>query len=147
MATALKIPSRHMTVAEFLDWDSGDRSGARWQLDDGEPERMAPASDAHGSILAELGYLPVAHLEARGGGCRAVGKPGIIPRVRSSENWRIPAIGITQTPPLGTMMLPDPVTLMEILSSFHEAEIRANIWAYTVVKPARTCDRPTAEAR
>lgn len=49
MVAALKMPSHHMTVAEFLDWDSGDRSGALWQLRDGEPEMMAPASDARGS--------------------------------------------------------------------------------------------------
>jgi Uma2 family endonuclease len=45
MSTALKTPWHRMTVAEFLDWDSGDRTGALWQLRDGEPEMMAPASD------------------------------------------------------------------------------------------------------
>ncbi len=42
---ALAKTSRRMTVAEFLDWDSGDRTGRRWQLVDGEPQAMAPASE------------------------------------------------------------------------------------------------------
>ena len=54
MATALKLPSRHMTVAEFLDWDPGDGTGERWLLRDGEPEMMSPASDRHGTIQAHL---------------------------------------------------------------------------------------------
>ena len=44
MSTALKMPP-HMTVAEFLEWEPDERSGALWQLRDGEPEMMAPASD------------------------------------------------------------------------------------------------------
>ena len=36
------MPPR-MTVAEFLEWEPEDRSGALWQLRDGEPEMMAPA--------------------------------------------------------------------------------------------------------
>ena len=79
MATALKLPSRHMTVAEFLDWDSGDRSGALWLLRDGEPEMMSPASDRHGTIQAHLAIadhsssLPAAALA------------GLSPRLASSR--------------------------------------------------------------
>jgi Uma2 family endonuclease len=133
MSTALKMPSRHMTVAEFLDWDSGDRSGARWQLRDGEPEMMAPASDAHGSILAALVYLLGAHLLSRGSKCRIVVEPGVIPRVRSAENCLIPDVGITCAPPLGAKTLTDPVALIEILSPSNESETRANVWAYTTI--------------
>jgi Uma2 family endonuclease len=133
MSTALKMPSHHMKVAEFLDWDSGDRSGARWQLRDGEPEMMAPASDAHGSILIEFGHLLTAHFQAQGSTCRAVAEPGVIPRVRSAENWLIPDIGITCTPPSGAKMLMDPIVLIEILSPSNEAETRANVWAYTTI--------------
>ncbi len=44
-----------MTVAEFLDWDSDDRSGRQWQLVDGEPVAMAVGHVDHGAMLAELG--------------------------------------------------------------------------------------------
>jgi Uma2 family endonuclease len=122
-----------MTVAEFLDWDSGDRSGALWQLRDGEPEMMAPASDAHGSIQARLTHLLIAHLDAQGNRCRAVIAPGVIPRVRSAENCLVPDIGITCTPPSGGKTMIDPVALIEILSPSNEAETRANVWAYTTI--------------
>ena len=62
MSTALKLPPR-MTVAEFLEWEPDDRSGALWQLRDGEPEMMAPASDrARLYPRSELAFLIIAHL-------------------------------------------------------------------------------------
>ncbi|MGH7153141.1 MAG: Uma2 family endonuclease [Acetobacteraceae bacterium] len=133
MSTALKMPRRHMTVAEFMDWDSGDRTGARWQLRDGEPEMMAPASDRHGTIQARLAHRLTAHFQARGGRCRAVINPGVIPRLRAEENCLVPDIGITCTPNTGAHMLPDPVALIEILSPSSQSETRANVWAYATI--------------
>jgi Uma2 family endonuclease len=133
MATALKMPSRHMTVAEFLDWDSGDRTGALWQLRDGEPEMMAPASDAHGSIQARLAYLLTAHFDARGGPCRVVVAPGVIPGLRSEENCLVPDLGITCVPPMGARLMHEPVVLIEILSPTNVTKTRANVRAYTTI--------------
>jgi len=42
-----KIPY-HMTVAEFLAWDAP--APLLWQLIDGEPQAMAPASRTHSAI-------------------------------------------------------------------------------------------------
>ena len=86
MSSALKMPLRRMSVAEFLEWDSGDETGALWQLRDGEPEMMAPASDTHGSIQARLAYLLISHLDAGGSPCRVVVAPGVVPSQRSEEN-------------------------------------------------------------
>ena len=122
-----------MTVAEFLNWDSGDRSGALWQLRDGEPEMMAPASRTHGAIQARLAHLLTAHLDGRGGGCSAIVAPGVIPRVRSAENCLIPDIGVTCEPPSPASTLAEPVALIEILSPSNERETRANVWAYTTI--------------
>lgn len=133
MSTALKMPSRHMTVAEFLDWNPDDGSGALWQLRDGEPEMMAPASDRHGSIQAELTRLLINHLDSRGGPCRVVIAPGVVPRLRSNENCLVPDIGITCTPPSGAHMLSDPVVLIEILSPSNEPQTSANVWAYSTI--------------
>ncbi len=59
MSSALK-PSDPMTVAEFLGWEApADR---HWQLVDGEPVAMAPASRTHGSLQHELGRLIGNHL-------------------------------------------------------------------------------------
>jgi len=98
MSSALKLPLRRMTVAEFLEWDSGDLSGALWQLRDGEPKMMAPASDRHGSIQSELTHLITAHLRAGGSQCRVVTAPGVIPARRSEENCLVPDLGVTGTP-------------------------------------------------
>ena len=133
MGPALKLLSHHMTVAEFLDWDSGDRSGALWQLRDGEPEMMAPASRNHGAIQARLAHLLTAHLDGRDGGCSVIVAPGVIPRVRSAENCLVPDIGVTCEPPSTASTLAEPVALIEILSPSNERETRANVWAYTTI--------------
>ena len=133
MVAALKLPPRRMTVDEFLSWDPEDGTGALWQLRDGEPEMMAPATDAHGSIQSELSFLVIAHLRACGGRCRVVANPGVVPRVRSDRNMLIPDLGITCAPPSTGRAIPEPVVLIEILSPSNEAETRANLWAYTTI--------------
>ena len=90
-----------MTIDEFLVWDTGDATGRRWQLIDGEPLLMAPTTEAHGAIQAELARLLGNHLLAVGSQCRVIDAPGIIPRVRSNENFRIPDLGVTCSPPHG----------------------------------------------
>ena len=126
------LPTR-MTVDEFLVWDSGDVTGRRWQLIDGEPVLMAPAADVHGTIQAELVRLLGNHLLAVGSRCRVVDAPGIVPKVRANENFRVPDIGVTCAPPSGGVMLPEPVLLIEILSPGNEPKTRANIWTYTTI--------------
>lgn len=133
MSSALKTPFHRMTVTEFLDWDSGDRSGARWQLRDGEPEMMAPASDRHGSIDARLVYLFSAHLDALGSHCRVVSAPGAVPSHRSEENCLVPDIGITCTPPSGARLMHEPLVLIEILSPTNVSKTRANVRAYRTI--------------
>lgn len=121
-----------MTVAEFLTWDP-DQPGTRWQLRDGEPEMMAPASDAHGSIQGELAFLITSHLRQRNSPCRVVVAPGVVPRVRSSQNFLIPDLGVTCSPAQGGTTVPDPVALIEILSPSNERETRANVWAFATI--------------
>ena len=68
--TALpKLAPSRMTVEEFLDWP-GDRSGRGFELVDGEPRAMAPASGTHGRIQATIARLLGNHLA--GTGCSAV---------------------------------------------------------------------------
>ncbi len=133
MSTALRIPHR-MTVAEFQDWlppaEEGDR---RWNLMDGEPICMAPTSVTHGLIQSELGGLIWLHLRHVGSHCRIVTTPGVIPRVRSTNNERIPDLGVTCSPQTGGKVLTDPVVLIEIVSPSNEADTRRNVWAYTSI--------------
>src|SRR5271165_1230278 len=44
-----------------------------------------------------------------------------------------PDFGVTCAAPSLGLMVPEPVLLVEILSPSNEAEIRANIWAYTTI--------------
>jgi Uma2 family endonuclease len=135
MCTALDVPAHRMTVAEFVDWDSGDRTGALWQLRDGEPEMMTPASDPHGSIQARLAQLLGVHLDARGGSCRVVIAPGVIPSHGSEENCLVPDLGITCAPPTGARLMHEPVLLIEILSPTNVSKTRANVRAYRTIQP------------
>jgi Uma2 family endonuclease len=126
-----------MTVDEFLVWDSGDVTGRRWQLIDGEPVLMAPAAEPHGAIQSELVRLLGNHLLATGSPCRVITAPGIVPRVRSNENFRVPDLGITCAPPAQGVMVAEPVLLVEILSPGNEGKTRANIWAYATIPSVR----------
>ena len=138
MSAAVKYPFIRMTRDEFLSWNPEDGSAWRWQLVDGEPIAMAPSSEAHGAIQSELGYLLVAHLLRVGSPCRVITEPGIIPRVRAGENFRIPDLGVTCAPPeQGRIEIPQAVLLIEILSPSNERETRTNVWAYATVPSVR----------
>ena len=132
MLTALKLPPR-MTVDQFLEWEPDDRSGALWQLRDGEPEMMAPASDRHGSIQSELAYLITTHLRERGSPCRVVTAPGVVPGERSEDNCLVPDLGITCAPPTGEHLMHEPLVLIEILSPTNVSRTRENIRAYRTI--------------
>ena len=136
MSTALKLPPR-MTVEQFLEWEPDDRSGALWQLRDGEPEMMAPASDRHGSIQSELAYLITAQLRGRNNSCRLVIAPGVVPTERSEDNCLVPDLGITCAPPTGEHLMHEPLVLIEILSPTNVSRTRANIRAYRTIPGVR----------
>jgi Uma2 family endonuclease len=126
-----------MTLDEFLGWDPGDASGHRWQLLDGEPVAMAPASEPHGAIQGEIIGLLGNHLIERHSHCRVIARPGIVPRVRANRNYRIPDVGVTCAAPALGLMVPEAVLLVEILSPNNEMATRANIWAYTTIPSVR----------
>ena len=135
MSAAVQAPS-HMSVQEFLAWNPGD--GQAWQLIDGVPHAMAPASVTHGMLQAELGSLIRNHLRASGSPCRLVTAPGIVPRVQARRNMRVPDLAVAcsglQSDEAG---LSAPVLVIEILSPSNEAETWANVWAYTTVPSVR----------
>lgn len=133
MSTALKMPWHRMTVAEFLDWEPDDSTGALWQLRDGEPEMMAPASDPHGSIQAQLVFLLISHLDAKDSRCRVVVAPGVIPSERSEENCLVPDLGITCAPPTGARLMHEPLVLIEVLSPTNVSKTRANVRGYRTI--------------
>lgn len=132
MSAALKMPP-HMNVAEFLGWEPPGNTGALWQLHDGEPEMMAPASDRHGSIQTELAYLITTHLRATNRPCRVLIAPGVVPSERSEDNCLVPDLGITCTPPTDAHLMDQPLLLIEILSPTNVSKTRANVRAYQTI--------------
>ena len=135
MAAALKIPVR-MSVDEFLAWTPSDHQ--YWQLVDGEPQAMAPPNRTHGAIQIELSRLIANHLIERGSPCSVIGTPGVIPRVQSDSNVRIPDLAVTcsgyQTE---EPALTDPVLVVEILSPSNQTETWRNVWAYATIPSVR----------
>jgi len=131
MSTAHALPE-FLTVDAFLGWNAP--MGPLWQLVDGRPQAMAPASPTHAAIQSEVSALIRNHLAAQGGPCFVVTAPGIIPRVQSDSNVRIPDLAVTCSPALATdKTLRDPVLIIEILSPSNCAETWANVWTYTTI--------------
>jgi Uma2 family endonuclease len=122
-----------MTVDEFLAWQPPERGDHRWQLVDGEPVCMAPASENHAMIQAQAARLIGNHLAANRPNCRLGVAPGVVPRVRSAVNARMPDVGVTCAPPQGAHMMEGAVMLLEILSPSNKAMTRDNVWAYATI--------------
>src|SRR5690348_15862468 len=119
-----QVPHR-MTVDEFVAW-AGD---GNWQLVDGEPRAMAPASATHGIIQTNVGYTLTRDLRAVDSPCRAVTEPAIVPRVRALSGMRVRDVAVTCTSiGAGQLALPDPVLVVEILSPTNESDTWENVW-------------------
>lgn len=129
---ALPKPSASLSVEDFLAWNPQD--GNLWQLVDGQPQAMAPASRTHGTIQGELGSLLRNHLAERSSPCSVVITPGVIPRVNAERNVRVPDLAVTCSGyETEEAVLDDPVLLVEILSPSNQAETWANVWSYTTI--------------
>jgi Uma2 family endonuclease len=134
--TLLKSP-RAMTVPDFLDWP-GDGTGRKFQLVDGEVRAMSPGSATHGTIQMTIGRLIGNGLIESGGRCRVVSEPAVATRVRANVNLRVPDLGVTCTPDAaGQQTLPDPILLIEILSSGNASDTWDNVWSYTTIPSVR----------
>jgi len=132
MVALPKTEPLRMSLPDFLAWNPQD--GRLWQLVDGEPQAMAPASRTHGAIQGELAGLLRNHLLERGAPCSVIITPGVIPRVNADENVRVPDLAVTCSPyDAEQAALTDPVLVIEILSPSNRAETWMNVWAYTSI--------------
>jgi Uma2 family endonuclease len=121
-----------MTVDEFLAWDAPGET--RWELVDGEPIAMAPTSRTHGALQLELGRLIGNHLEGARSPCTVIAAPGIIPRVRANENFRIPDLTVTCTRyETEEYDVSNPILIVEVLSPSNRADTWRNVWAFTTI--------------
>lgn len=125
-------PDDDMTVEEFLAWDPGD--GRVWQLVDGLPMAMAPASRRHNQVQGELGALIRNHLLDQGSPCSVVPTPGVLTPIQHDRNFRIPDLAVSCADPDDDAgPLPDPLLIIEVLSPSNQAETWINVWTYTMI--------------
>lgn len=131
MSASVTIPV-YMSSDEFLAWNPG--GDATWQLVDGVPQAMAPASTVHGKILARLAQVLENHFDARNSPCAAIIEPGVVPHLNASHNLRVPDLAVTCTELEDRQAtLTDPVLVAEVLSPSNQAETWNNVWAYTSI--------------
>ena len=122
-----------MTVDEFFAWE-GDGTDRRFELVDGALRAMAPAAPTHSLLQARIGRLIGNHLDAHGIPCLVGTAPGVIPKVQSNANYRIPDVGVFCGKHLDAdRVLENPVLLVEVLSPGNKAKTWTNIWAYTTI--------------
>ncbi len=99
---------------------------------------MAPPSPTDALIQGDVARLIGNHLVANGSPCSIAVTPGVIPRVQSDTNMRIPDLAVTCSPALpGDKALRDPVLLIEILSPGNRAETWTNVWSYATIPSVR----------
>ena len=121
-----------MSLEEFLAWNPG--GSELWQLVNGVPHTMVPPSTIHGALQSELARLIGNHLRSQNPGCRVLTTPGVVPRVLSDINMRVPDLAVTCSPlEVGQSSITDPILVVEILSPSNQAETRANLWAYASI--------------
>lgn len=125
-------PPATMTTEEFLAWEPGDTQ--KWQLIQGVPEPMAPATDVHALIQAELAIQIGLHLRTLDRNCALAITPGVIPRLYAGHNFRVPdlAVTCTQSPHINPA-LADPILLIEILSPSNASTTMLNVFAYATI--------------
>jgi Uma2 family endonuclease len=107
---ARHAPER-MTLAEFLEWDDG--TDTLYELIDGQVVAMAPARDAHGTIVVNLGLAIGPQLQPP---CRLVGNAGIT-RPDRADSFYIADLAVTRDQPADQrFFLPEPRLIVEVLS-------------------------------
>jgi Uma2 family endonuclease len=104
-------PPKRMTLAEFLEWDDG--TDTLYELIDGQVVAMAPARDAHGTIIANLVLAIGPQLTPP---CRIVGNAGIT-RPERADSYYIADLAVTCDRPADQrFFLPEPRLIVEVPS-------------------------------
>jgi Uma2 family endonuclease len=108
----MAVPApKYMTLAEFLEWDDG--TDTHYELIDGQVVAMPPTSDAHGTILVNLGLSIGPQLKPP---CRMVGNAGIS-RPDRADSFYIADLAVTCDQPADQrFFLPEPRLIVEVLS-------------------------------
>jgi Uma2 family endonuclease len=105
---ATPAPMR-MTLAEFLAWDDG--TDTLYELIDGQVVAMAPARDAHGTIVMNLGVAIGLRPP-----CRVVSNAGITRPDRADSFYVADLVVTCDQPADQRFFLPEPRLIVEVLS-------------------------------
>ncbi len=108
-----------MTVDEFFAWD-GDGHVGKLELVNGVVRAMAPASDSHSTIQANIAYLIKNQLRRLKSSCRVGTEAPVIPPMAQKKNARIPDLAVTCAPPSASKVYDNPILIVEILSPSNE---------------------------
>jgi Uma2 family endonuclease len=103
---------KRWTVEEFLAWNDG--TDRRHELVDGQLVAMAPPSEAHGTIVANLTIRIGSQLRAP---CRVVGEAGVVATDRNDTYHQADLLVTCAPPERGRSYPVDPVLIIEVLSS------------------------------
>jgi Uma2 family endonuclease len=102
---------KRWTVEEFLAWDDG--TDRRYELVDGQIVAMAPPSEGHGTIVANLTIGIGRQLRTP---CRVVGEAGVVPPDRDDTYHQADLLVTCSPPERGRSHPVDPVLIVEVLS-------------------------------
>ncbi len=128
MSHAAEAAIPPMTIEAFRAW--ADRQPGRWELVDGQPRAMAPASVTHGLIQARAAYLLTRHLLDSGSPCLVATEAPVIPATLRRHNVRVPDLAVTcATVTADRWDLAAPTVILEILSPSNARATRDNLWA------------------
>jgi Uma2 family endonuclease len=102
---------RRWTVEEFLDWDDG--TDRRYELVGGRIVAMAPPTEAHATVVMNLGAAIRNQLRPP---CRVVGELGVRLEGRDDSFYQFD-LAVTCAPPeAGRRYVVDPILIVEVLS-------------------------------
>jgi Uma2 family endonuclease len=135
MALKYSLPSV-MTLDQFLNWP-GDGSGRKYELIDGMPRAMAPASATHALLQANLAVATTTRLRGRNSTCRTGTEMPVVPPMKSRKNARIPDLTIVCGPPSDSLVAENPVVIVEILSPSNEDDTWESIRALAPIVSIR----------
>ena len=125
-----------MTVDEFRRW--ADRQPGKWELVDGQPRAMAPASLTHGLIQAWAAFLINRHLGGTDNPRRVATEAAVVPASFKRSNARGADLAVTCSPPAEDgWEINEPVFILEILSPSNEQDTRDNVWVYMSIPSVR----------
>ena len=108
-----------MTVEEFFAWDGGGHVG-KLELVDGRVRAMAPASDSHSTIQANIAGMIRNHLRATKRPCRVGTEAPVIPPMGQKKNARAADLAVTCAPPSDSKVYDDPILIVEVMSPSNE---------------------------